>query len=1056
MSIPYDLPFENEVCMMFETSNCTPKIRVVNSSLGERIVISKIRVYDSSVVEPKVITNITNSNMIATIDNIPYYEYGDVIIKYSLNGIDYSIDGMLTYPDLVKNLNNRFFAAKNNKSTYNIWYNDGATMIGSVTNVRYQINNIEKALEEFKFVLYSGNEYCYSYERFDFDFTNLKRNIKTSSISKGYDNSTAYLIKQLDDYGNVVSERNERGILKTYTYTNGDLTMENLSLDDDNYNSMYDMIGNTDNNIKKYYSYSNNRLSEEYEYIGTIPVGFKYTYDNLGNVKMLKGKNENVYKTFQYNSDNEALSKVCFNTAEKFNQINYTNNNVVGLKCKDTVVSTYNYDSYNEVNNVRLYGQVYHGVTREYNSGLLTEIITYPTGESERITYDKYNRVTKHERKDSPSSSYYVYKKYEYGISSGLTSSDSANNKLVKVNNSFNDDNRISVHYYYNGLGNITDVIYNNYAGTVRSNIEYFSQSMDSLNQVSSVTMNTTEINSIQHQVETVAQCKIDGTNAKSLCKTVILKNDNYQTEIVEHQIEEKLGRGYKYEYTFSNKNHMKRYEFYKNGNDATNFISKEILNLDINGLNATKEISYGYDNNGNINEISLEHNNVEYLYDDLGRIVKERNQALNKNYIYEYDDYGNISSKKEYNYNDEELTTLTNEVNYEYNTTYKDRLEKYNGLKIAYNVMGYPISYNSKSIVWNYGKMIGYGGNTYKYDPNNLRYCKIVNNKDIVYFYEGKRLLKEKCTDYTISYIYGNSDIIGIRYQTSNSVKEYFFRKNVLGDVLELYYNNGGTLELRARYTYDAWGNHTVQTYNNDNIGNINPIRYRGYYYDVESGLYYCDFRYYNPQWGRWLSPDSIEYLDPSNINCLNLYCYCHNNPIGIAYSSSSVGVSVANQSINQNLSLLIVPNLGINKNNYISSVHWKNEWFVTDWPSFLVFSKTKGALLDWGLSIYKGSLYFDEAENHSIYIGVGNISAFVGYNVEEDKYGVFADANVLSVGYDGRYIDAGISAVGVGFILGWEDKKFRFKIDPPGWFGFDISIDFGQIIKDIFGWEW
>ena len=75
---------------------------------------------------------------------------------------------------------------------------------------------------------------------------------------------------------------------------------------------------------------------------------------------------------------------------------------------------------------------------------------------------------------------------------------------------------------------------------------------------------------------------------------------------------------------------------------------------------------------------------------------------------------------------------------------------------------------------------------------------------------------------------------------------------------------------------------------------------------------------------------------------------------------------------------------------------------------------------MLDWELSIYKGLLYFEEAENHSI------------------------------------YIDADISVVGVGFILGWEDKNFRFKIDPPGWFGFDISIDFGQIIKDIFGWEW
>ena len=59
------------------------------------------------------------------------------------------------------------------------------------------------------------------------------------------------------------------------------------------------------------------------------------------------------------------------------------------------------------------------------------------------------------------------------------------------------------------------------------------------------------------------------------------------------------------------------------------------------------------------------------------------------------------------------------------------------------------------------------------------------------------------------------------------------------------------------------------------------------------------------------------------------------------------------------------------------------------------------------------------------------------------------------MSVGYDGLYIDAGISVVGVGFILGWEnkEKKFRFKLDLPGAPGIDISINFGQIIKDIFG---
>lgn len=65
------------------------------------------------------------------------------------------------------------------------------------------------------------------------------------------------------------------------------------------------------------------------------------------------------------------------------------------------------------------------------------------------------------------------------------------------------------------------------------------------------------------------------------------------------------------------------------------------------------------------------------------------------------------------------------------------------------------------------------------------------------------------------------------------------------------------------------------------------NPFRYRGYYYDVETQLYWVSSRYYNPEWGRWISPDSIEYLNPESINGLNLYCYCYNNPI--SYSDPS-----------------------------------------------------------------------------------------------------------------------------------------------------------------------
>ena len=89
------------------------------------------------------------------------------------------------------------------------------------------------------------------------------------------------------------------------------------------------------------------------------------------------------------------------------------------------------------------------------------------------------------------------------------------------------------------------------------------------------------------------------------------------------------------------------------------------------------------------------------------------------------------------------------------------------------------------------------------------------------------------------------------------------------------------------VRYVYDAWGNHAVLgTDGNDisdanHIGILNPFRYRGYFYDEETGLYYLKSRYYDPEVGRFITIDGVSYLDPETINGLNLYAYCGNNPV-------------------------------------------------------------------------------------------------------------------------------------------------------------------------------
>ena len=81
--------------------------------------------------------------------------------------------------------------------------------------------------------------------------------------------------------------------------------------------------------------------------------------------------------------------------------------------------------------------------------------------------------------------------------------------------------------------------------------------------------------------------------------------------------------------------------------------------------------------------------------------------------------------------------------------------------------------------------------------------------------------------------------------------------------------------------------GNCTIaSSTTNTAVANANPIRYRGYYYDDDTGLYYCNARYYSPKWRRFISPDDTSSLDPQSVNGLNLYCYCGNDPITLKKS--------------------------------------------------------------------------------------------------------------------------------------------------------------------------
>ena len=81
------------------------------------------------------------------------------------------------------------------------------------------------------------------------------------------------------------------------------------------------------------------------------------------------------------------------------------------------------------------------------------------------------------------------------------------------------------------------------------------------------------------------------------------------------------------------------------------------------------------------------------------------------------------------------------------------------------------------------------------------------------------------------------------------------------------------------VEYYYDAWGNHKWT--GDETLAKRNPFRYRGYYYDEETGLYFLKSRYYDPKIGRFINIDSVCYIAPELLNGLNLYAYCLNNPV-------------------------------------------------------------------------------------------------------------------------------------------------------------------------------
>lgn len=262
----------------------------------------------------------------------------------------------------------------------------------------------------------------------------------------------------------------------------------------------------------------------------------------------------------------------------------------------------------------------------------------------------------------------------------------------------------------------------------------------------------------------------------------------------------------------------------------------------------------------------NVEQDYYDYFYDELGRVTE--NYANGDLYDYYYDAGGNLT---EVTYNTLPLHTYTYE-----NTNWKDQLTAFDGKAITYDANGNPLTYDGYSYTWQRGTQLanisGNGKNiSYIYDSQGHRVQKTVNGLTTNYLYSGDLLMRQTDGTNTIDFQYDASgNLVGFLYNGT----PYYYLRNLLNDISGIVDGNGNIV---AKYRYDAYGNAILAT---GTMAEINPIRYRGYYYDTETNWYYLQSRYYNPEWCRFISPDCL-FISGDVITGNNMYVYCNNNPV-------------------------------------------------------------------------------------------------------------------------------------------------------------------------------
>ena len=674
-----------------------------------------------------------------------------------------------------------------------------------------------------------------------------------------------------DENGNVTSVTDLQAQTTTYAYTNNRLTSMTLP-SGASQTYTYDTYGNVLTSTSPegvistftYDTYGNNLTVTVGT--GTQKVTTSATYTSNGNQLSSITDARGNKTTYDYDTDTGVLNWVQAPGETDATRTNYTYDDLYRTTSvsKDSTSNTYAYTDDLLTQSTSAGGTVY-----TYNYGLFDQTSNIQVGDRTLISHTYASDQNRYLTKSTYGNDDYITYTYDdLGRTTGIGYEDNASAIQYKYNNDgdlgvvVDNMNSLTTKYYYDMQGRLVGY---DETGT---------------NHAVSVLWGYDDLNNLSSQKITV--------NGTAYTESYAYDDDNRITQSTAGSVVSA--------YTYDSYSRMTKIT---NKNSSTAVVTTDIGYLNpssttTSGLvstwknthsSTTKTYTYVYDSRDNITSINDGTYTTTYVYDQHDQLTRENNQAVNKTWVYDYDTAGNILSKTEYAYTTGTVGTAIDTIEYKYeDETWHELLTEYDGQEISYDGIGNMTSDGTWAYTWEHGRQLatatdGTTSVSYEYNADGMRLSKTVGSTTIKYYYVGSQLVEMTQGTNTLHFTYDATGASAVTYNGTN----YYYLKNAQGDILGIVNTSGSVV---VSYIYDAWGNVlSVTGTMASTLGALNPLRYRGYVYDTETGLYYLQSRYFSPAINRWFNTDDTSYLfkDHESVLQYNVYTYCWNNPINV-----------------------------------------------------------------------------------------------------------------------------------------------------------------------------